>query len=145
MTAREMWDAFVREKDITETEYDAWAFGDDSDMLAELVKQGIKTATSSAYPLYEINQEPLPEDLGYSVILNSKEEAVCIIENRKVYTIPFCEVSKEHAFKEGEGDRSIDFWREVHQVFFTECMEEAGMVFDENMLVVCEEFQLVYK
>lgn len=144
MTAQEMWEAFVKEQNITETEYEAWAFGDDTDGLAELVKQGIKTGTSSAYPLYQIDGEPLPEASGYSVILNSKDEAVCIIENTKVYVLPFCEVSAEHAYKEGEGDRSLKYWRKVHEEFFTECMAEAGLSFDENMKVVCEEFRLVY-
>lgn len=144
MTAQEMWEAFVKEQNITETEYDAWAFGDDADGLAELVCQGIKTGTSSAYPLYELEGEPLPEASGYSVILNSKDEAVCIIENTKVYVVPFCEVSAEHAYKEGEGDRSLAYWRKVHEAFFAECMEEAGMTFDESMKVVCEEFRVVY-
>lgn len=145
MTAEEMWEAFVKEQNITETEYEAWAFGDNPDGLAELVKQGIKTGTSSAYPLYEIEGEPLPEASGYSVILNSKDEAVCIIENTRVYVIPFCEVGTEHAYKEGEGDRSLSYWKEVHEKFFTECMQEAGLTFDESMKVVCEEFRLVYK
>lgn len=144
MTAQEMWEAFVKEQNITETEYEAWAFGDDTDGLAELVKQGIKTGTSSAYPLYEMDGEPLPEASGYSVILNSKDEAVCIIENTKVYVVPFCEVSAKHACKEGEGDRSLAYWRAVHEEFFSECMAEAGMTFDESMKVVCEEFKLVY-
>lgn len=144
MTAQEMWERFVKEKNIEGAEYDAWAFGDDADGLAELVKQGIKTGTSSAYPLYELEGEPLPEANGYSVILNLKEEAVCIIENTKGYIVPFCEVSAEHAFKEGEGDRSLTYWRRVHEEFFSECMEEAGLTFDENMKVVCEEFRVVY-
>ncbi len=145
MTAQEMWEAFVKEKNIEDAEYDAWTFGDDADGLAELVRQGIKTGTSSAYPLYEVEDEPLPEASGFSVILNSEEEAVCIIENTKVYVVPFGKVSAEHAFKEGEGDRSLTYWRKVHEAFFTECMKEAGLNFDENMKVVCEEFRVVYK
>lgn len=144
MTAQEMWEVFCKENNIAYTEYDAWAFGDDADALAELVLRGIKTGTSSAYPLYEVDNEPLPEASGYSVILNSKDEAVCIIENTKVYVVPFCEVTADHAFKEGEGDKSLAYWRKVHEAFFTECMEEAGLVFDENMKVVCEEFRVVY-
>ena len=144
MTAEEMWKKFVKECNIVEGEYDAWAFGDDADMLAELVRCGIKTGTSSAYPLYEVDNEPLPEASGYSVILDSKDEAVCIIENTKVYVVPFGEVSEEHAYKEGEGDRSLAYWRKVHEAFFSECMEEVGLVFDENMKVVCEEFRVVY-
>jgi len=145
MTAQEMWERFVKEKNIEDAEYDAWAFGDDADKLADLVRCGIKTGTSSAYPLYEVENEPLPEASGYSVILDSKDEAVCIIENTKVYVVPFGEVSSDHAFKEGEGDRSLTYWRKVHEAFFTACMEEAGLTFDESMKVVCEEFWVVYK
>ena len=144
MTAQKMWQIFCEEKNITDTEYDAWAFGGDADTLAELVRRGIKTGTSSAYPLYEVDDEPLPEARGYSVILDAKEEAVCIIENTKVYVVPFGEVTADHAFKEGEGDRSLAYWRNVHEAFFIACMEEAGLVFDENMKVVCEEFRVVY-
>jgi len=144
MTAQEMWEVFVKEKNIEDAEYDAWAFGDDADKLADLVRCGIKTGTSSAYPLYEVENEPLPEASGYSVILDSKDEAVCIIENTKVYVVPFGEVSSDHAFKEGEGDRSLTYWRKVHEAFFSACMEEAGLAFDENMKVVCEEFRVVY-
>jgi len=144
MTAQEMWERFVKEKNIEDAEYDAWAFGDDADKLADLVRCGIKTGTSSAYPLYEVENEPLPEASGYSVILDSKDEAVCIIENTKVYVVPFGEVSSDHAFKEGEGDRSLTYWRKVHEAFFTACMEGAGLTFDKNMKVVCEEFRVVY-
>ena len=144
MTAQEMWERFVKEKNIEEAEYDAWAFGDDADKRADLVQRGIKTGTSSAYPLYEVENELLPEASGYSVILDSKDEAVCIIENTKVYVVPFGEVSSDHAFKEGEGDRSLTYWRRVHEEFFSECMEEAGLTFDESMKVVCEEFRVVY-
>ena len=34
--------------------------------------------------------------------------------------VPFDEVSKEHAYKEGEGDRSLAYWRDVHEDFFAE-------------------------
>lgn len=142
MTAQKMWNTFVKQQNIPEKKFDAWAFGDDADGLAELVKKGIKTGTSSAYPLYEVDGEEIPKEGTYSVILDSKGNAVCIIETLKVYIVPFSEVSADHAFKEGEGDRSLVYWRNVHEKFFQACMEEAGLVFDENMPVVCEEFQL---
>ena len=54
-------------------EYDAWCFGGDADLLAALVVEGKKTATSSAYPLYALDNEPLPQEGTYSVILNSRK------------------------------------------------------------------------
>ena len=143
MTAHEMWTAFSKRDGIT-SHYEAWAYGDSPDMLAELTLQGIKTATASAYPVYELEGEPLPEAGEYSVILNSRDEAVCVIKTTKVFTVPFCRVDERQAWKEGEGDRSLSYWREVHKKFFSSEMEELGLSFNEGMKVVCEEFIRVY-
>ena len=123
--------------------YEAWAFGGDPDELAALVVSGVKTATCSAHALYAADDEPLPQEGDYSVILNSRGEAVCIIRTTRVYLAPYCDVTPEHAFREGEGDRTLAYWRDVHERFFTGEMRAAGMAFDENMLLVCEEFELI--
>ena len=140
-----LWNEYKSLNNEVGNKYDAWAFGDDADYLANLVDSGEKTATSSAFPLYAVDNEPLPKENEYSVILNSKDEPVCIIKNTKVTIMPFKDITEEHACKEGEGDKSLRYWREVHERFFTHCMEEAGMKFDENMKVVCEEFEVVFK
>lgn len=139
MTAQEMWNASG-----IEAEYEAWAFGDDPDTLAELVRTGVKTATASAYPFYELEGEDLPKAGEYSVILNTKDEAVCIIRTTKVYVTPYREVTAEQAWKEGEGDRSLDYWRRVHEAFFRKELEAVGLIFTEDMGVVCEEFEVIY-
>ena len=139
MNAQEMWLA----SGLTGA-YEAWAFGDDADALADLVRRGIKTATASAYPLYELEGEELPQAGEYSVILDADDNAVCIIRTTKVYVTPYREVTAEQAYKEGEGDRSLSYWRKVHEAFFKKEMEEAGLTFTEDMGVVCEEFEVVY-
>ena len=58
--------------------------------------------------------------------------------------MPFCEVTAGHAYKEGEGDRSLAYWRKVHEDFFRAELEEAGLEFSPSMPVVCEEFEMVY-
>ncbi|MDE7261709.1 MAG: ASCH domain-containing protein [Oscillospiraceae bacterium] len=144
MTAEQMWAAFAAAKRLEEADYDAWAFGDDAGTLARLVLEGVKTATSSAFPLYGLEGEPLPEAGEYSVILDGREEAVCVIRTERVSVVPFRDVSAEHAYREGEGDRSLAYWREVHQRFFTEELAQAGLAFREDMPVVCEEFCRVW-
>jgi len=59
--------------------------------------------------------------------------------------VEFDQVTAEHAWKEGEGDKSLAFWRDVHEKFFAECLREAGLEFTPDMKVVCEEFAVVYK
>jgi len=144
MNAQEMWKLFKTANSIQTNEYDAWQFGDDPDLLAQLVLEGKKTATASAYPLYALENEPIPEADQYSVILNTKDEAVCIIRNIRVTIVSYREITAEHAFKEGEGDRSLAYWRKVHEAFFTQDMAASGLTFDESMPVVCEEFEVVY-
>ena len=145
MSGKELWEAFIRENNLPACEYEAWAFGVEPDLLAHLVATGEKTATASAYAMYELENEPLPAVGAYSVILDSKDNAVCVIQTKKVTVVPFDAVSAEHAYKEGEGDKSLAYWREVHETFFTECLKEARLEFTPAMQVVCEEFAVVYK
>ena len=143
MDAKTMWEQYASANEIC-AEYDVWCFGDDADALADLVLKGIKTATASAYPLYELEGEELPQENQYSVVLWQDGSAACIIKTTKVYTIPFCDVSPEQAYKEGEGDRSLTYWQAVHRAFFTNELRDAGLTFTEDMKVVCEEFIKVY-
>lgn len=142
MNAAELWREFQKEKDLNDVAYEAWAFGEEPDELADLVMRGIKVATTSLYYWYK--SENLPKTGDYSVILDAKGRAVCIIQTTKVYTVPFCEVSEEHARKEGEGDLSLAYWRQVHENFFSDELKAEQQVFSEEMEVVCEEFKLVY-
>ena len=144
MTPQEMWNAYKQINPSIGDEIDAWAFGVDPDLLAELVFKGEKTATASAYDLYAVEDEPLPQEGTFDVVLDSKDQAVCIIEITKVSVQPFHQVSADHAYKEGEGDKSLAYWRQVHEEFFTEWLEEAGLTFTPGSKVVLEEFRKVY-
>ncbi|MEQ9764435.1 ASCH domain-containing protein [Streptococcus jiangjianxini] len=144
MEALEMWQKYQQINPNIGNEMDSWAFGDEPDLLANLVLEGTKTATASAFDLYEVDNEPLPEARTYDIILDSQDEAVCIIKITKVSVLPFKDVSKEHAFKEGEGDRSLAYWRKVHEALFSEWLAEANLAFNENSKIVLEEFKVVY-
>ena len=144
MTHQEMWTAYKAVSPGAGNHYGVWAYGDAPDTLAELTRTGVKTATASSGPLYALEEEPLPEVGEYSVVLNSRNEAVCVTHTTKVYTMPFCEVTADHAYKEREGDRSLEYWRRVHENFFRAELAEAGLEFSPEMPVVCEEFEVVY-
>lgn len=139
MTAEELWDESGLVGD-----YEAWAFGGAPDKLARLVMSGTKTATCSSLALMKLEGEPMPKPGDHSVILDSTGNAVCIIRTTRVYVETFQRVTEEHAFKEGEGDRSLDYWRRIHMEYFSEVLGAAGLPFDEDSELVCEEFELVY-
>ena len=128
MTAEEMWQAFAAKAGLPKgISFEAWAFGGDPDKLAMLAKTGVKTGTSSAFPLYGLEGEPLPEAGEYSVVLDSKGEAVCVIQTTRVYLTAFSEVDAGHAYKEGEGDQSLSYWRAVHEDFFAGKWQRLGL------------------
>ncbi|MGV3190164.1 ASCH domain-containing protein [Streptococcus sp. 11273D007BT] len=144
MNAQELWNKYKKINPSIGDDIDAWQFGAQADELACLVNQGKKTATASAYDLYLLEGEPLPQVGSYDVILDSKDQAVCIIEITSVYLVPFGDVSPEHARKEGEGDLSLSSWRKSHRQFFSPYFKEKGLEFSETSLIVCEEFRKVY-
>ena len=121
----------------------AWSFGGDADKLAELVRAGEKTATCSALVFYELENEELPQVGEYNIILDSEGNAVCITKTTTVYVTTFDAISETHAFKEGEGDRSLEYWRKVHREFFSGELRTINQPFDEKMELVCEEFEVV--
>lgn len=149
MTGLEMWQVFCQKNNIDEnTPHDEWKFcggGPIANELAHLVLEGVKTATASAKIAFEYENESLPQVGCYSVILFDNEDAACIIQDVKVSIVPFHQVSEEHAYKEGEDDRSLEKWREVHRKAFTPDYQLAGLDFDECGDCVLEEFVVVYK
>ena len=109
MNAQELWNEYKQINPSIGDDIDAWQFGAQPDLLAKLVLDGTKTATASAYDLYAVDNDPLPEVGSYDVVLDSKDQAVCIIQIKKVSVVAFEEVSEEHAFKEGEGDKTLAY------------------------------------
>ncbi len=140
--AQEYWDAYWKGKEEPPP-IEAWQFGVDPDHLAQLVIEGVKTATCSGYVFYEQDDEPLPTTDEYSIILNSRDEPVAIIKTVEVSVMPMNEVPEEFAIAEGEGDRTYQYWKEVHEAFFRKELSEIGLEFTEDMLLVCERFEVV--
>lgn len=143
MDAKKLWDEFKNKFNIDNDNYSIWVFGDNPDLLLSLVKSGKKTATASLYKLYNSNK--LPCEGEYNIILNSKGKAECITKTTKVYLTKFCDVTEAHAYKEGEGDKSLSYWKSVHERFFNECLASYNKKITSDDLIVCEEFELVYK
>lgn len=145
MTDKELWQEFCEQHHLENGKYEAWAFGGDPKGLAQLVLDGIKTATCSLKLWYDLEEEEIPQENEYSVILNDQNEAVCVIQTTKVSLIPYDKVTVDHALKEGERDRTLESWRAIHHDFFTLECAAAGIIFKEDMELVCEEFKVVYK
>lgn len=131
-----------------ETEIEVFSFGDTAQMadeLGELVLIGKKTGTSSGYDLYT-EDEVKPYTGQFSIVVDSKEQPLCVIENINVEVMPFSEVTEVHARKEGEGDLSLSYWKKAHLDFFPKYYkEELGVEFGDDHRIIYEEFKVIYK
>ncbi|WP_421383855.1 ASCH domain-containing protein [Bacillus salacetis] len=150
-SVKEMWQKYLLSIDEnprnTMKSYDSWYFCDnepDANELAELVLQGKKRGTASLYQLFGLQNEDVPQEGWLSIITNWAGEAQCIIETIKVDIVPFKEVTPEFAAIEGEGDKSLQYWRDAHWRFFSRELAERELTPSEDMLVVCEQFRVVH-
>lgn len=122
MNAEELWNEFCENKKVNKEEhYEAWAFcggGPAADELLALVLEGKKFGTASIYEDYLTEGDAIPGDREYSVILDSKGQAACVIRNFEVKVEPFERVSEYHGFSEGKEERNLIAWRRIHDNYW---------------------------
>ncbi|WP_394747784.1 ASCH domain-containing protein [Spongiimicrobium salis] len=117
---------------------------DDANECLQLVLKGTKRATAHSLLGLQYRNEALPKIGDFTVITDWKGTAKCIIRTTKVTLVPFFQVSEHFAQLEGEGDKSLAYWKEVHWAYYTRELEAFGRVPRESMIVVCEEFEKVF-
>ena len=114
----------------------SFAFGDSPDLadeLLELVLNGAKTATCST------EDEPNISKPGERwIVLDGRGNPRCVIESTEVTYRRYSEVDAVFALDEGEGDRSLAYWRDAHRRYFGRLGK-----FSEDMMLMCERFRLV--
>jgi len=112
---------------------------------ADLILRGEKRATCSQAYVYTQNLEPMPQVGELLVVTKWDGEPVCIVEITSVCKCKFSEVTAEFASEEGEGDKTLEFWRRSHWDFFSNECRELGIEPDVDMILVLERFKVVYK
>ena len=128
--------------------YVAERFGDNpklADELGQLIMSGKKTGTCSALWEWEAEGNPIPQPGLISIVLDGLDHPICIIETTQVLVSRFNAVDEEFARAEGEGDLSLNYWREAHKIFFSRVLSKFDREFSEDMPLVCERFKLIYK
>jgi len=115
---------------------ETFSFGDGpalADELAALVLAGVKRATCWA-----ATEGRLTEIGKRMVMLSGAGEPLAVVETIELEQRRFNDVDAAFAHDEGEGDRSLAYWREAHRRYFT----RRGQ-FADDMLLYCEHFRLV--
>jgi len=119
------------------------------DKLVAAILSGAKTSTSGLVLGYERANEPLPKVGQRSVVVDSEDRRVAVIELTEVRVVRLADVDLQHALDEGEGDESVAQWRAGHETFWhsAEVRAELGdpdFTMDDNTLVLAQRFRLVH-
>jgi len=97
---------------------ETFSFGDGPDLanrLLELVLSGTKCATCWAE-----SQGLLSAEIGkLMVVLDGQGVPKAVLKTIELTKRRFDEVDEAFAYDEGEGDRSLQYWREAHTRYFT--------------------------
>ncbi len=121
-------------------------YGDSPELsreLIELIRTGPKRAGTSLLWAHEAEAEELPQVGDIEIVLDHEFEPTLVTRVTRVEVIPFNQVTAEYAAIEGEGDGSLEFWREGHWDFFSRECARIGRVPQDDMLVVCSVFELL--
>ncbi|HEX6678862.1 MAG TPA: ASCH domain-containing protein [Actinomycetes bacterium] len=143
----EWWQAFRRAGGVDADQHGTLAFGDSpamADELAGLVVHGPKRATAGLLADYERENEPLPREGEYAVVVDGRGRPVAVVRTTQVEVKPLREVDAAFAWDEGEGDRTLAYWLDAHRRFFARRCEALGVAFSDAVLTVFERFELVW-
>lgn len=114
-----------------------FSFGDSpelADELLALVLAGAKTATSWA-----ADEGLKGVEVGKRwTVTDGAGKPRAIIETTEVAKHLFTEVDESIAYDEGEGDRTLAYWRKAHTDYFTRLGQ-----FAPRMELYCERFKLI--
>ncbi|WP_175537362.1 ASCH domain-containing protein [Clostridium sp. DSM 8431] len=113
----------------------------DNETIENIINNEKNTFISSIYS-YDSFFKTMPSENAYTVLTN-KRKPKCIIKTLKVETIKFEDITEDNINLENNY-LSIDEWKQKHIGIFEEECREAFRVFNPNVPIVIETFELVY-
>jgi uncharacterized protein YhfF len=152
-TVKRVWEKYLlsigENPDSTELSYvfadHFCATKEPADALFDLAISGIKRATAGSLWVYEANRDPVLAAGDLWILTDFGKTRACVAKNLRVTVKAFGEITEADAETEGEGDKSLDYWRRVHREYFSRECESIGKVFSESMPVVFEEFKIIFR
>ena len=143
----DFWDKVKKETSVSGDFLDAWGFGDNPELIDELlgyVLEGIKRTSTDLLKESELEGWPENHVGEYNIILNGRELPVAVIKTVSVRRAKYRDVDADHAYWEGEGDRTLETYFIEHDKYYKRRGEALGFEFNKDMLVDLVRFELVY-
>lgn len=128
-------------------EYTVERFGDSAELgdeLLGLVLDGGKRATAELVDEYVHGGDPIPRPGSHWVVCDSTGAPRLVLRSVELRLGPFTSVDAAFAADEGEGDLSLECWREGHARYWTRTCAARGAVWSESDEIVFERFRVVW-
>jgi len=116
----------------------------DANICASLVLSGEKSATSHSLLGLQLRKETLPKIGDFLIVTDWEGTAKCIVQTQRVRLVPFFSIREAYAKLEGEGDKSLSYWKKTHWEYYTRELASFNRVPRESMIIVCETFKKVF-
>src|SRR5207247_604870 len=100
---------------------DVFAFGNSPELaakLAHLVVNGVKRGSTGWLAAAERDGSPIPEVGTISIVTDGFGYPRCAIRTDRVEHRRFADIDATQSWAEGEGDRTLEDWREGHLRYF---------------------------
>ena len=116
----------------------------DADLCAKLVVNGIKQATAPSLWSFKVNNENIPVIGDLNIITNWNKIPKAIIKTTRIENIKYKDITAQFAYIEGEGDRSLSYWKKIHKDYYSREMKGSKEKFTEDLVIVCQYFKTIY-
>jgi uncharacterized protein YhfF/RimJ/RimL family protein N-acetyltransferase len=114
-----------------------------SEALLALIRAGRKRAGTGLLWAMEADHDSMPQPGQLEIVIDHRNEPALITRLTQVQVLPYGKVTAGYAAIEGEGDGSLEYWREAHWSFFSRECRRIGREPSESMPVVCSVFELL--
>jgi uncharacterized protein YhfF len=127
-------------------ELDVFCFGDEPELaakLAHLVVKGVKRGSTGWAEAAQRDGSAISQVGMVSIVTDGFGYPQCAIRTERVEHLRFCDIGAEHAWAEGEGDRTLEDWRLCHLAYFHHEAARLGLTFTEDAQVFFEHFRVL--
>jgi uncharacterized protein YhfF len=112
--------------------------------LLDLIRSGRKRAGTGLLWAHEAEGEPIGQAGDIEIVIDHHNRPCIVTRLLDVYVVPFRDVSADYAAIEGEGNGSLDYWREAHWAYFSRECARIGRPPSPDMPVVCSTFEVLH-
>lgn len=151
---RKFWEKSKAEAKIESDSYHACTLSDPEaldpdveslDLSGQPRLIGARQKRGTAHLLMDFEKSNVPRrEVGdYWIILNDDLSPMYLVRLTEVTVTPFNRVPETWAAVEGEGDSSLEWWRDAHWEYYTRQCRKWGVPWRDDYPIVCETWEVI--